>query len=417
MPESSKFENNFIKFDDFNVPIKNVGEDIKTIVDDNYVSYELLLGAPYFNNSSFEDTEISSIDELSRKIKDDNKDFFIRKVSYEQAIDEEDENYSYYVNNFIKYSYDEYPINEQWYGDHNNEYDYYLFGNTTIPMTFDISGDIEVSNKDTFMPIAITNIGWKNSMELQTGSYEQGSYYLGEYEWGKLGTLPPVAPTEKEIIEKYKKNNTNDGLDVSTRIAPTKEIEGEDKYHIIGSDIRESSRGDISDNYRKESSLFYNRITQDTENKYYGQVMGISHEDGSDLAASHITICEDKPTTSETPITSEKPTTSETPTTSTIPSNKTSSSETPTTSETSSSESPVVKEPVNTTVNKTQTITNTKNNTPIIQTRVNSPNNIPQTKTIVNDSPNETIISDNGVKVNTGGKISTSIINKIRTIF
>ena len=129
------------------------------------------------------------------------------------------------------------------------------------------------------------------------------------------------------------------------------------------------------------------------------------------------------PTTSETP-SSKTPTTSETPSSETPTTSVTSSSETPTNSETpttnkkpTNSETPVVKEPVNTTINTTETITTTKNNTPIVQTRVINPNSIPQTKTIVNDPPNETMINDTGVKVDTGGKNVETIFGKIREIF
>ena len=118
------------------------------------------------------------------------------------------------------------------------------------------------------------------------------------------------------------------------------------------------------------------------------------------------------PTSSETP-SSETPTTSETSSSET-PTN----SETPTTNKTpTNNETPVVKEPTNTTINTTQTITTTKNNTPIVQTSVISPNSIPQTKTIVNDLPSETMISDTGVKVDTGGKNVETIFGKIREIF
>ena len=128
------------------------------------------------------------------------------------------------------------------------------------------------------------------------------------------------------------------------------------------------------------------------------------------------------PTTSETP-SSKTPTTSETPSSETPTTSETPSSKTPTTSETTSSktptnsDTPIVKEPTNTTINTTETITTTKNNTPIIQTRVINPNNTPQTKTIVNDPPNETMINDTGVKVDTGGKNVETIFGKIREIF
>ena len=142
-----------------------------------------------------------------------------------------------------------------------------------------------------------------------------------------------------------------------------------------------------------------------------------SETTSSETPTNSETTSSETPTTSET-TSSETPTTSETPTSSETP-----SSETPITSETTSSktptnsDTPIVKEPTNTTTNTTETITTTKNNTPIVQTRVINPNSIPQTKTIVNDSPSETIISDTGVKVDTGGKNVETIFGKIREIF
>ena len=142
----------------------------------------------------------------------------------------------------------------------------------------------------------------------------------------------------------------------------------------------------------------------------------------SETPTTSVTSSSETPTTSETP-SSKTPTTSETPSSETPTTSETPSSKTPTTSETPSSktptnsDTPIVKEPTNTTINTTETITTTKNNTPIIQTRVINPNNTPQTKTIVNDPPNETMINDTGVKVDTGGKNVETIFGKIREIF
>lgn len=160
--------------------------------------------------------------------------------------------------------------------------------------------------------------------------------------------------------------------------------------------------------YEVEGNIFHNQedITPTT-----------SETPSSETPTNSETTSSETPTTSET-TSSETPTTSETPTSSETP-----SSETPITSETTSSktptnsDTPIVKEPTNTTTNTTETITTTKNNTPIVQTRVINPNSIPQTKTIVNDSPSETIISDTGVKVDTGGKNVETIFGKIREIF
>lgn len=154
--------------------------------------------------------------------------------------------------------------------------------------------------------------------------------------------------------------------------------------------------------YEVEGNIFHNQEDITPTN---------SETPSSETPTNSETTSSETPTTSETPTSSETPS-SETPTTSDNP-----SSETPTTIDDPSSDTPIVKEPTNTTTNTTETITTTKNNTPIVQTRVINPNSIPQTKTIVNDSPSETIISDTGVKVDTGGKNVETIFGKIREIF
>ena len=181
---------------------------------------------------------------------------------------------------------------------------------------------------------------------------------------------------------------------------------------------------DTSDNiwiptYEVEGNIFHKQeeITPTSSETTSSETPTNSETTSSETPTTSETTSSETPTTSET-TSSETPTTSETPTSSETP-----SSETPITSETTSSktptnsDTPIVKEPTNTTTNTTETITTTKNNTPIVQTRVINPNSIPQTKTIVNDSPSETIISDTGVKVDTGGKNVETIFGKIREIF
>lgn len=323
-----------------------------------------------------------------------------------------------------------------WYGDHNDDYDYYIFGNTFRPATFKITGDIETNNEDSFVPAAITNIGWKGNDETTSGNYQNGFQNLAEYDWARVGTLPPVLPKDKGMIEAYKKNNSDDGLDFSSRIAPTKEIPGDAKYGMIGNDTRPSARGDIGYIYMNQYSL-----KSKPSVGYTGQV-GHSGEDGADMAAAHITICdnekpgEDTTSSTTTPTNPDNPGDKDTttPTTKTTskkeetPEDKTSSktistankgnndeeSTTPTTTSVNNE-----KEEVN---NPTQDITpnqkiNTNNPvqrfTPVQSTKpVNYSPSVNSTVEPVND---EETISE-GIKADTGSPI-TRLAGKILNIF
>lgn len=165
--------------------------------------------------------------------------------------------------------------------------------------------------------------------------------------------------------------------------------------------------------YEVEGNIFNKQeeITPTTSETPSSETPTNSETTSSETPTTSETTSSETPTTSETPTSSETPS-SETPTTSDNP-----SSETPTTIDDPSSDTPIVKEPTNTTTNTTETITTTKNNTPIVQTRVINSNGIPQTNTITNNPSNDSITSDIGIKVDTGGKNVETIFGKIREVF
>ena len=187
----------------------------------------------------------------------------------------------------------------EWYGIHNDDYDIYRFQNNAAMLTFKVEGDVKTIGEDTFAPVAATNLGWKSSNRYNLGSYEVGSQSLQEYAWAQTGFLPPALPTDEKIIETYKAANTPDGLDVMPNMVPTKEVPGEAKYSRIGTDIHNSPRGDVGAQYASQFQLSGGQ----RDIAYRGQVPQ-SGEDGGDIAAAHITLC-DESTPAEKP--GEKP--------------------------------------------------------------------------------------------------------------
>ena len=197
-----------------------------------------------------------------------------------------------------------------WYGtEYTKDYDLYEFGNVMMPVTFEVEGDVPVEQKDTFVTAAVSNLGWKSSSESYAGNYAMGSQSLQEYQWARPNQLPPAIPKTEEMIQLYKERLSDAGLDISPTIAPTREMPGDSKYAYIGADIRPSSRGDAGNNYARTFTLHSNPAVS-----YIGQV-DTSGEDGADITAAHIELCEAPPTTTKilTPPTSEEPT-SEKPT-------------------------------------------------------------------------------------------------------
>ena len=218
-----------------------------------------------------------------------------------------------------------------WYGHHDEEYDFYEFGNLYVPLTFEIEGDISTVGEDTFATAAVSNIGWKTSSEDNSGAYELGGQSLTEYTQFRPGGLPPAMPEDEEMIQVYKDKLSDAGLDISSNIAPTSEIPGNAKYARIGSDIRPSARGDVGRTYVDLFSLNENRAVT-----YLGQVPA-SAEDGADVTAAHVTLCP----ASDTPETDVPET--ETPETET-PETETPETETPET-ETPETETPETETP------------------------------------------------------------------------
>ena len=174
-----------------------------------------------------------------------------------------------------------------WYGEgYSKDYDSYEFGNIMMPVTFEVEGDVPVEHEDTFVTAATSNLGWKSSMESYAGNYEMGSQSLQEYQWARPNQLPPAIPSDPDMIQLYKDKLANDGLDISPTIAPTREMPESAKYKYIGSDTRPSARGDAGQWYTKTFTLQANRAV-----RYEGQV-DTSAEDGADITAAHVTLCD-----------------------------------------------------------------------------------------------------------------------------
>lgn len=72
-------------------------------------------------------------------------------------------------------------------------------------------------------------------------------------------------------------------------MVPTKEVPGEAKYSRIGTDIHNSPRGDVGAQY---ASQFQLSGGGQRDIAYRGQVPQ-SGEDGGDIAAAHITLCDE----------------------------------------------------------------------------------------------------------------------------
>ena len=183
-----------------------------------------------------------------------------------------------------------------WYGEeYGKDYDKYTFGNVMTPVTFEVEGDIPIEQEDTFVTAAVSNLGWKSSMESYAGNYEMGSQSLQEYQWARPNQLPPAIPKSEDMIQLYKDKLSDAGLDISPTIAPTREMPESAKYKYIGSDTRPSARGDAGQWYTKTFTLHANRAVT-----YIGQV-DTSAEDGADITAAHVTLCpsEETPTTTK----------------------------------------------------------------------------------------------------------------------
>ena len=273
-----------------------------------------------------------------------------------------------------------------WYGHHDEEYDFYEFGNLYVPLTFEIEGDITTVGEDTFATAAVSNIGWKSDSEDNSGAYELGGQSLTEYSQFRPGGLPPAIPEDEDMIQAYKDKLSDAGLDISSNIAPTSEIPGNAKYGRIGGDIRPSARGDVGEAYVRLFNLHDNRAVA-----FMGHVPGAG-EDGADVTAAHVTLCpaEDTP---GLPGDKETPDT-ETPETET-PETETSETETPETetpeTETSETETPETETPETETPETETPETETpETGTPETETPdTETPNtDTPETETSETETPN-----------------------------
>lgn len=227
------------------------------------------------------------------------------------------------------------------YGHHDDEYDFYEFGNLYLPLTFEIEGDITTVGEDTFATAAVSNLGWLASSDTNSGSGDQEAESLMEHTEFRPGGLPPAVPEDENMIQTYKDKLSDAGLDISPAIAPTSEVSGDEKYSRIGGDARSSSRGDVGEAITRIYDLHELRAIS-----FMGQAPE-SDEDGADVTAAHVTLCaaEDTPDTdvpeTETPET-ETPET-ETPETDT-PETETPETDTPET-ETPETEAPETETP------------------------------------------------------------------------
>ena len=212
------------------------------------------------------------------------------------------------------------------YGHHDDEYDFYEFGNLYLPLTFEIEGDITTVGEDTFATAAVSNLGWLASSDTNSGSGDKEAESLMEHDEFRPGGLPPAVPEDKDMIQTYKDKLSDAGLDISPAIAPTSEVSGDEKYSRIGGDARPSSRGDVGEAITRIYDLHDLRVIS-----FMGQAPE-SDEDGADVTAAHVTLCaaEDTPGT-DTPETDTPET--ETPETDTpdtdVPETETPETDTP----------------------------------------------------------------------------------------
>ena len=221
-------------------------------------------------------------------------DVHMRKLTPNPSVDD------YWEEGFYNGPFSNDTGSGMWYGNNITDYNIYEFGSLFFPTSFEIEADVVVEHDDTFVTGAVSNLGKRHSGEVSAGmdfgsGFALDGVLLGVDGWARPGFLPPAIPSDPKMIEIYKDNLTDAGLDISPRMVPTAEMSGDSKYLRIGTDIHPSARGDAGYNFYTRSKLIEQRAVT-----YIGQVPH-SGEDGADITAAHVTLCpsEETPTTTK----------------------------------------------------------------------------------------------------------------------
>lgn len=159
--------------------------------------------------------------------------------------------------------------------------------------TLKVSGDVKVESEETYLPLRVEGAQWRCwDEEGGPGSYQDECQTLAEYEWGRHHDMRPYSMTpSQEMVEEFRRDNTEHGLLGQPHCAPTRETYRNDR---IGSDL---VPGAYSWGLKYEQTF---DLHSNPGVNYIGGGLSIA-EDGCDTAAVKITICEpeEEPTTPE----------------------------------------------------------------------------------------------------------------------